>query len=234
LTPDRRPDLRKLERELHSAAERVRGEAQAAAERVKDEAQAAGERVRTEAPRKAIHLAMIVIPIGILHLPLTVSRRALMGAALVLLIADLAKIHQPRVRTYFLTFVGHLIRRHEREGITGSTYMIVSALLCTYLYQPGTAAAAMVFLIVGDTLAAMVGKAWGRTPLFGKTLEGFLAGLATSFAAAWLLVPGISPWHLLAAATAAAVVEIAPIPVDDNFRIPLLSGLVLEWLRGWI
>jgi len=223
LTRDRRPDLRKLERDLQSAAERVKGEAQAA-----------GERVRHEAPRKAIHLAMIVIPLGILHLPLTVSRRVLMGAALVLLIADLAKIHQPRVRTYFLTFVGHLIRRHEREGITGSTYMVVSALLCTYLYQPETAAAAMVYLIVGDTLAAMVGKAWGRTPLFGKTLEGSLAGLTTSFAAAWLLVPGISPWHLLAGAAAASIVEVAPIPVDDNFRIPLLAGLVLEWLRGSI
>jgi len=234
LSPDPRRDLRKLERDFHSAAERVKGEAHAAAGRVRDEAHAAGERVRTEAPRKAIHLAMIVIPVGILYFPLTVSRRILMGAALVLLIADLAKIHQPRVRTYFLTFVGHLIRRHEREGITGSTYMLVSALLCSYLFQPGTAAAAMVYLIVGDTLAAMVGKAWGRTPLFGKTLEGSLAGLVTSFGAAWLLVPGISPWHLLAAAAAAAIVEVAPIPVDDNFRIPLLSGLVLEWLRGSI
>lgn len=223
MTPDRRPDLRKLERDLHSAAGRVR-----------DEAQAAGERVRHEAPRKAIHLAMIVIPLGILYLPLTASRRILMGAALLLLVADLAKIHQPRVRTYFLTFVGHLIRRHEREGITGSTYMVVSALLATYLYRPDTAAAAMVYLIVGDTLAAMVGKAWGRTPLFGKTLEGSLAGFLASFAAAWALVPGISPWHLLAGALAAAVVEVAPIPVDDNFRIPLLSGLVLEWLRGSI
>jgi dolichol kinase len=223
LTPDRRPDLRKLERDLQSAAERVR-----------DEAHAAGERVRHEAPRKAIHLAMIVIPLGILHLPLTASRRILMGAALLLLVIDLVKIHQPRVRTYLLTFVGHLIRRHEREGITASTYMIVSALLATYLFQPATAAAAMVFLIVGDTVAAMVGKAWGRTPLFGKTLEGSLAGLVASFAAAWLLVPGIPAWHLAAAAVAAAAVEVAPIPVDDNFRIPLLSGLVLESLRGSI
>lgn len=234
MTPDRRPDLRKLPRDLQSAAERVRDEAHAAAGRVRDEAHAAGERVRTEAPRKAIHLAMIVIPLGILHLPLVASRRILMGFAIVLLVTDLVKIHQPRIRTYFLTFVGHLIRRHEREGITGSTYMLVSALLTTYLFQPGTAAAAMVYLIVGDTLAAIVGKAWGRTPLFGKTLEGSLAGLVTSFAAAWLLVPGISPWHLAAAALAAAIVEVLPIPVDDNFRIPLLSGLVLEWLRGSI
>jgi len=28
----------------------------------------------------------------------------------------------------------------------------------------------------------------------------------------------------------AAIVEVAPIPVDDNFRIPLIAGLVLEWL----
>lgn len=223
MTPERRPDFRRLERDLHAAAERVKGEAQAA-----------GERVRHEAPRKAIHLAMIGIPIGILYVPLVVSRRILMGVAIVLVVTDLVRIHQPRIRTYFLTFVGHLIRRHEREGITGSTYMLVSALLCTYLFEQRTAAAAMVYLIVGDTLAAMVGKAWGKIPLFGKTLEGSLAGLVSSFAAAWLLVPGIAPWHLAAAALAAAVVEVLPIPVDDNFRIPLLSGLVLEWLRGSI
>ena len=222
----------RLPREAAAAADRVRAEAQQAAERVKGEAQAAAERVKDEAPRKAIHLAMIVIPLGILFLPVVWCRRILAVIAVILLVADLVKIHHPKLRSYFTAFFGHLIRRHERRGLTGSTYMLISALIATYLFEPPIAVAALSFLIVGDTMAAMVGKAWGRTPLFGKSLEGFLAGFVSSFLTAWALVPGLGVGPLAGAALVAAVVEVLPIPVDDNFRIPLVAGLVLEWLHG--
>ncbi len=238
----KRPDLADLEREILAVAERarvdaqevadrLRNDAQAAAERLRAEAQAAGRRVRHEAPRKALHLAMIVIPLGILHFPLTVSRRTLMVVAVALLVADLVKMHQPRWRSVFTTFFGPLIRRHEHTGITSSTYMIVSALLATYLFDPDVAAAALVFLIVGDTLAAMVGLAWGKTRVFGKSLEGFVAGFVSSFAAAGLLVPALPLPAVALGAFVAAVVEVLPIPVDDNFRIPLVAGLVLQCVR---
>jgi dolichol kinase len=238
----KRPDLGDLEREILAVAERarvdaqdladrLRNDAQAAADRLRAEAQAAGERVRHEAPRKALHLAMIVIPLGILFFPLTTSRRTLMVIAIALLVADLVKIHEPRWRSVFTTFFGPLIRRHEHTGITSSTYMLVSALLATYLFDPPVAAAALVFLIVGDTLAAMVGLAWGRTRLFGKTLEGFLAGFVASFGAVALLVPELPLSSVALGAAAAAIVEILPIPVDDNFRIPLVAGVVLQCTR---
>jgi dolichol kinase len=148
-----------------------------------------------------------------------------------LLVADLVKMHQPRWRSVFTTFFGPLIRRHEHTGITSSTYMIVSALVATYLFDRHVAAAALVFLIVGDTLAAMIGLAWGKTPLFGKTLEGFLAGFVSSFVAAALLVPELSLPAIALGALAGAVAEVLPLPVDDNFRIPLVAGLVLQFLR---
>ena len=220
----------RMKEEAHAAGERVKGEARAAGERVKDEARAAGERVKDEAPRKALHLSSISIPLGMLYLPLVWGRRILIVIAVTLLVADLVKIHQPKMRTYFTAFFGHLIRRHEHGDITSSTYLVISALLATYLFEREVAAAALVFLIVGDTLAAIVGKAWGRTHIFGKTLEGFAAGFVTSLAAAWIIVPGIPLGALAIAALVAAIVEILPIPVDDNFRIPLVAGLVLEWL----
>lgn len=238
----RPPDFKELEREIQAAAararvdtqevvDRLRGEVQAVAERMKGEAQAAGEKVRREAPRKAIHLTSIAIPLAILHLPLSACRRALVVLAVALLVADVVKIHQPKLRPLFTTFFGPLIRRHEHTGITGATYMIVSALLATFLFEPVVAAAALVFLIVGDTFAAIVGMAWGKTPLFGKTLEGFVAGFVTSFAAAVALVPSLSPSTIAFGALVGALVEILPIPVDDNFRIPLVAGLVLQWAR---
>jgi dolichol kinase len=238
----RRPplDFRDLEREIQAAAararvdaqevaDRLRGDAQAVADRLRGEALAAGVRVRGEAPRKAIHLASIVIPLAMLHLPLAACRRGLAVLAVALLVADVVKIHEPRLRSLFVTFLGPLIRRHEHTGITGSTYMIVSALLATYLFEPAEAACALVFLIVGDTLAAIVGLAWGRTPLFGKTVEGFLAGFVASFAAGVALVPELPIGTVALGAAAAAIIEVLPIPVDDNFRIPLVAGLVLHW-----
>ena len=238
----RRVDVRELEREILAAAsrarvdaqeiaDRLRGDVEAAAERVRAEAEAAGRRVRREAPRKAIHLTSIAIPLGILHLPLETARRTLAILAVALLVADVAKIHQPRLRSLFIAFFGPLIRRHEHTGITSSTYMIVSALLATYLFSPPEAAGALVFLILGDTMAAIVGMAWGRTPLFGKTLEGSLAGFVAGAVGAAALVPAL-PLHAVAlGALTASLVEVLPIPVDDNFRIPLLAGLVLHWAR---
>ncbi len=193
--------------------------------------QATAQRIKGEAPRKAVHLAAIAIPLGLLYVPLIPARRTLMVLAAVLLVVDLAKIRQPRLRSWFVHFFGAALRRHERTDITGSTYLVMSALLCTYLFELKTAVAALVFLIVGDTMAAIVGKAFGRTRLFGKTLEGFGAGWISSTLAAVAIVPEIGWLPLAAAAFVAMVVEIAPIPVDDNFRIPLVAGLVLEWLR---
>lgn len=221
----------RVKAEAVAAGGRMKAEAVAAGGRVKAEAVAAGGRVRSEAPRKAIHLIALSIPIGLLYIPITPARRILMGIAAALLLVDLAKIHQPRLRSYFLRFFGHLIRRHERSEVTGSTYLVVSAVVVSYLFDVQVAAASLVFLIIGDTLAAMVGKAWGRTRIFDKTLEGFLAGWISSFLVAWALVPAFGPWPLLIAAFVGAVVEILPIPVDDNFRIPLVTALVLQWIR---
>ena len=217
--------------EAQARADRIREDAQSAAEKVVDDARQAAKRVRHEVPRKAIHLSSISIPLGILYVPVVTGRRILMLVGLALLVGDLVRIHHPKLRTYFTAFFGNFIRRHERRGITGSTYLVISSIVTMYLFEREVAAAALIFLIVGDTLAAMVGMAWGRTPLFGKTVEGFLAGFVFSFLAAWGLVPSLGAGTLAIGAFAAAVVEVLPIPVDDNFRIPLLAGLVLEWLH---
>ncbi|MDP6460822.1 MAG: phosphatidate cytidylyltransferase [Gemmatimonadota bacterium] len=197
---------------------------------LEEELTEAARRVAGEAPRKAIHLASIVIPLGILHAPLGVTRRVLVLVGVGFLIFDLMRIHHPKLRTYFGVFFGSIIRLHETRGVMGSTYLLISALLVTWLFDVHTAAAALIYLIVGDTFAAMIGKAWGRTKLFGKSLEGFAGGFLVSFAAVAFLVPEIPLEVLLAGALAASVVEILPLPVDDNFRIPLVAGVVIQSL----
>ncbi len=198
---------------------------------LRSEAEEAARRIQEEAPRKLIHLGSIVIPIGILYLPVEVTRLVLLLVTVLFLVVDLVRLHHPRMRSYFAKFFGRLIRHHERRDLLAATYQMVSALLATYLFPREVAAACYIYLVVGDSVAALAGKAWGRVRIFDKTLEGFLAGLAASWVAAVALVPAISPAHLAVGALVAAVVELLPIPIDDNFRIPLLSGVVLEALR---
>ena len=80
--------------------------------------------------------------------------------------------------------------------------------------------------------AAIVGKAWGRTRVFRKSLEGALGGLAACLGwAAFLALSGVLPWPVLVAgALAASLVELLPIPLDDNLGMTLLSGVVMRLL----
>ena len=63
----------------------------------------------------------------------------------------------------------------------------------SYLNPKPVAVAGMLYTGLGDASAALVGKRFGRhRTSWGKSWEGFAAGLATSLAVG-LAVPGISP-----------------------------------------
>jgi len=80
---------------------------------------------------------------------------------------------------------------------------------------------------VGDTVAAIVGKSAGRIRIFGKTLEGSLACLLICFGIT-LFLPEV-PFHVaIVGALVATIFELLPIPLDDNFRIPLSAGFAME------
>jgi dolichol kinase len=95
-----------------------------------------------------------------------------------------------------------------------------------------------VVLGVGDPLAAIVGRAYGRTKLLhGRSLEGTLAFALSAalacFVAFVVFHPSLGvPLALGAAAAAAlsgAVAELVSLRVDDNFSVPL-SAAAGAWL----
>jgi len=193
-----------------------------------------------EARRKAIHLGFIVIPLQLIHqwLPWPRSRaewRLLLLALVVLAVAiDLVRIHDSRAKRLFRSFFGRMIRDHEQINLLGGTYLLLAALLAIELFPPPMAAAAIGFTVLGDGIAAMVGRAYGRPFAFGKTLEGTLAGLLASVGwAAYLVLNGFLPWHIaLTGALVASFVELLPIPLDDNLAMTLFSGFAMKLLGG--
>jgi dolichol kinase len=94
------------------------------------------------------------------------------------------------------------------------------------------AAAALGLTILGDGTAALVGKGWGRVHFFNKTLEGAAGGLVACLAwAAFLGGTGVLPWSVVVCgALVASLVELLPIPLDDNLGITLFAGYTMKLL----
>jgi dolichol kinase len=190
----------------------------------------------SEAQRKALHLCFILLPLELLHEWLWWPRgRAewrliLIALVLAAIAIDVVRLNDQRARRFFRRFFGELIREHERFNLLGSTYLLLAALLAVEVFTQPVAAAALGFTVLGDGFAAIVGKAYGRTRFFGKTLEGAAAGLLACLAwAAYLAVGGHLPWPVvLTGALVASLIELLPIPLDDNLGITLFAGYAMK------
>jgi len=185
-----------------------------------------------EIARKAVHFSSLAVPIGLYLVPPDIARPVVLMLALAILTVDVVRLHLPPVRTVFYFLFGPILREHERFNLLGSTYLILAALICTYAFEQPIAVTALAFLVVGDTMAALVGRAIGRVRILDKTLEGSLACFFSCLAAG-LLYPGPEPGlvPILVGSFTATLFELLPIPLDDNMRIPLAAGFAMTLVR---
>ena len=164
------------------------------------------------------------------------------GATFIFLVLDFARLHLNPFKSIFIVLFGSLLRRRELNSLTGGSYLMLASLVCMVVFGggafgtsveqgKGVIIAAVGFLAIGDTVAALVGLSIGRVRVFRKTLEGTLAGLASCIGVAWIvsILPGVD-LPLIAGilgAVSASVVEALPIEVNDNVVIPVFSGTVM-------
>ena len=194
---------------------------------------------RSEVTRKAVHLIGLAIPIGYVLVPDEWVARGILIALMVVVVAvDIWRLRRPRFHRFLLGLGGAIMRPHEKADLLGSTCLLIASTMTVLIFPKGVAVGALCLLIGGDTAAALVGRRFGRIKVFGaKTLEGTLAfigtGLALNLAVGWILprlAPGIaslSPMAAVVGALVGGLVEAVPFPVDDNFAIPILSGVAM-------
>lgn len=183
--------------------------------------------------RKSTHVAGLIIPIIYIFINKNVMLSIVAGLAGIAVVVEFLKwIYRP-FRALFFRFLKPLLRSHERKGaITGATYFIFSALLCIFIFEKDVAIACIFFMILGDTAAALVGTRWGRIKLIGKkSLEGSAACFLTCVVIAlfWL-----NPIIGLTGAFVATVVELLPLKIDDNFTVPIISGVIMQLMINYL
>jgi len=149
----------------------------------------------------------------------------------IVLAVDLARLRIPAFNQLIFTRFGSFIREGERYKLTGTAPYVLGIALSLYAFSLEVATAAICFLAFGDVSATTVGERYGRTKIGEKSLEGTIAFTAAALLSA-LLLPAIGV-HLMTGiiilgAVVAAVVELLPLPVNDNLAIPLIAGGAME------
>jgi glycerol-3-phosphate acyltransferase PlsY len=169
---------------------------------------------------------MIVVPVWVYLMPPTPALLGLILATFVTVAVDLLRLSDRRLRGFFLRLFRSLIRPHEEEHLLGSTHYMIAALLSVVVFDHMVAIAALGFLVLGDAAAAIVGKRFGRSLYFGKSLHGSAACFVVCLAVGIPLLG--SAGLAVIGALAATLAEALPSPLDDNLRVPIFSGIVMQ------
>ena len=194
--------------------------------------------------RRLFHLsAASIIPL----LGLTIGYEYVVGMAIIGTVAlvggEVARFFIPGVNTWFIEWLGMLLKPGEERRVTAATYLAVTSLVVLLLFEMEIAALALLFLAFGDPMAGIIGKRFGRlrwdrwfqkgiAATSGKSVEGALAFLVASLSVATLLWTKdiyLTLWPAAVGAAVAAIVEFLPIPLEDNATVPLASALAM-WL----
>ncbi|MEM0120822.1 MAG: hypothetical protein QW688_05200 [Thermoprotei archaeon] len=115
----------------------------------------------------------------------------------------------------------------ETKYLSSTFYGFSAIALLLALYYTRPAVGGILTLTLSDTMAAIVGvHGKMRIPQVNKTIEGTAAMLVSSILI--LLAIGVPPIIAIITALCATIVEMLPLPIDDNFLIPLVVGILLE------
>jgi len=186
---------------------------------------------RQELLRKATHMGALVIPGGyyILGLSRGEMLAIIIPITLLMILIDISRLRQWRFwRNFAGPLTSRMIRAHEHAGdFTGATYILVAVCVTVAMYDKPIAVAALAFIIVGDSAAALIGRRFGKHHFFtNKSIEGSLACLAGTAIVA-VVAPNLTITIGLIGALVATITEAIPFGIDDNITVPVLSGLVM-------
>lgn len=200
--------------------------------------------MKSEFMRKLIHLCSIVIPIIYIWTTRETALWLLVPVTLLALAIELLRPRMPSVELIIRKLFGSILRTHEKQEsgkikLSGATWVLLSATLCVLIFPKVITIAAFSTLIVSDTMAALIGRRFGRHKFLEKSFEGstaffvFAVGVVFTVAAIYSGLLGDSYWTFIGvgvvAALASTVAEAMSygVNVDDNLTIPFSFGGVM-------
>lgn len=182
-----------------------------------------------ELKRKSFHLLTLIYVFAYWSLPRTTMLWAMGILIFCVIVEEGARMRFPSFNKKILKALGGVHRESETNSVSGLPWTLSGSFFTMLLFQDKNIVLASLFYIaLGDAAAALVGKRVGKRKIFWeKTLEGSLACFLVCF------MIGLFFFKLplaLAGALAAAIIELFPWMLNDNFWMPIISAFALTQL----
>lgn len=198
-----------------------------------------------EIERKTFHLMGLGVPI--LYQILTVYfnwsqsdyTKFCMFCTTLVWVGDIIRVYIPASCNFFpFSLLNKILREKERNQLSGTCYFSLGCTLAIAFFPPAVSTLSIVWLVLGDMFAALIGVSFGGETVAlklgregNKSVEGSVAmflccsvlgmiGLGDTYLAEYAVIVG---------ALVATFVELyEPFGLNDNITIPVMSSLALE------
>ena len=128
----------------------------------------------------------------------------------------------------FVYFFALFTRPIEYRILTGASWVVIGAAICTLIFSEKAAIIGLLVLSISDSIAAIIGIKFGKTQLFNKSLEGSAAFFLSASCIVFVLSPAIFIINI-SAIFAATFVELFSTPrFNDNLFIPVITAFILS------
>ena len=180
--------------------------------------------------RKTWRLCGIIFPLVYYFGSKRITLIAVFSVLCVFLLIELSRFTAPALNNRLFIVFGYLFKETEKKRLFTATTFLISFLITVLLFRKDIAITAMLFSIFGDAFSAIVGV-HGKNKIFNKSIEGSLAFLVTCLViglALALTKISLAPAVFILGAFSAAIIELLPLRIDDNFTIALAAGAVMS------
>ena len=190
--------------------------------------------IKDELLRKLIHICSSIFAYALFFLDQTTVCLIVGLGAILILSFEILRSQYFSINRIFIKVFGKVTRNFEETELTGATYvMVASFIVLLPIFEFYVCIFSILIMSYSDTAAAIIGKKYGKTRLFNKTLEGSFAFLLTAFIILLIMHPHVDWWLSVFAIIIATIVELVPLKVDDNFSVPIIVALIVS-IHPWL
>jgi len=165
-----------------------------------------------------------------------------LGIALSGFVMDITRARYPLVNHYVIKLMGPLMRRSEKDGMSGFPFYALGVSLALFFYSRDIAILSVMFLVFSDPLSSFFGVLYGKDKIMpNKSLQGAVAGFFTCYLISLFYTMNHATLgnHILVFAVVAGLIGalselVSAFNVDDNLTIPVLSGLGMTVLNHFV
>lgn len=189
-----------------------------------------------EIQRKLFHLLGVLYIVGVIWIPRPRFLLIITSLLIVEFSFELLRIKNPWVNQWVCSTFRPLLREEEQAHFSGVFWMMAGVLATALLIDPvPVVVTVLLYLILGDSLASLVGKRWGGPTWPGseKRVSGSLACFAVCLIVGVAILRPAYNWNgVIVGALTATFLELKTTRLNDNFVIPMGSSVVMMACYG--